>query len=307
VQFGVLTTLVIGLGTGTIGTTANSKLMVEWFDRRRGLALAVASTGYAVAGIVMAPVALLMLEAFGWRGSYLMFGGILLLIVLPLAGLLVRDNPARDRTARSKEDRTFHGQLAVYLEFARAPAFWVCTATFGLMAAVLGGLSLHLFLHFTDHGIAELQAASIISIEGAFALASKPLFGWMIDRWGARESTLVAVAGCAVSLVVLLAASSFAASAAAGALVGFSFGAVIPLQAAMVSTLFGTDRFARAYGFLRLSTFPLTVGAPLLIGLSHDLTGSYSAAFVLFALLFLLALFAAWITRSASAVESVAR
>jgi MFS family permease len=307
VQFGVLTTLVVGLGTGAIGTTANSKLMVEWFDRRRGLALAVAITGYAVAGIVMAPAALTMLETFGWRGSYIVFGAVLLFMVLPLVGLLVRGNPPRLSTAAARsEDRTFKGQLSVYLDFARTPAFWVCTLTFGLMAAVLGGLSLHLFLHFTDRGISELQAASILSIEGAFALASKPLVGWMIDRFGARDATLVAVFGCVLSLVALLAAQSYAASVVAGALIGLSFGAVIPLQAAMLSTLFGADRFARAYGSLRLATFPLIVGSPLLIGLSHDLTGSYSAAFVLFAILFLLALAAAWVMRATSAIGSVA-
>jgi MFS family permease len=195
----------------------------------------------------------------------------------------------------------------VYLGFARSAAFWICTLTFGLMAAILGGLTLHLFLHFTDRGIGELQAASILSIEGAFALASKPLFGWMIDRFGARDSSLVAILGCLLSLVALVAADSYAASVVAGALIGLSFGAVIPLQAAMLSTLFGADRFARAYGSLRLATFPLTVGSPLLIGLSHDLTGSYSAAFVLFAILFLLALAAAWVMRGAGAVESVAR
>lgn len=305
VQFGVMTTLVIGLGTGTLGTTANTKLMVEWFDRRQGMALAVAITGYAVAGIVMAPVALQMLDAFGWRGSYVVFGVVLLAVVLPLVTLLVRDNPGRHRVPLRAEDRTLRGQMPVYREFARSPSFWVCTLTFGLMGAVLGGLSLHLFLHFTDRDIGELQAASILSMEGVFALLSKPLFGWMVDRFGARDSTLVAVGGCAASLVALLAADSYFACMVAGALIGISFGAVVPLQAAMLSTLFGADRFGRSYGLLRLTTFPLMVGAPLIIGYSHDLTGSYSGAFALFALLFVLALAAAWTVRPAGAAGSV--
>lgn len=307
VQFGVMTTLVVGLGTSTIGTTANSKLMVEWFERRRGLALAVAITGYAVAGIVMAPVALQMLEVFGWRGSYVLFGVVLLLAVLPLVALMVRDNPARVAIASvRREDRSVKAQLSVYLDFARTPAFWVCALTFGLMVAMVGGLSLHLFLYFTDRGLSELQAASVLSVEGVLALASKPIFGGMIDRFGARQSTLAAACGCAVGLIALLAAESYVASIVAGALIGLSFGAVIPLQAALLSNLFGADRFARAYGALRLAIFPLSVSAPLLIGYSYDLTGSYSAAFVFFALLFVLALVAAWAMRPDSAVESVA-
>jgi MFS family permease len=70
VQFAVATALFVGFGTGTIGTTANSKLMVDWFDERRGLALSVAITGYSVAGIVMAPLAVQLVERLGWRNSY---------------------------------------------------------------------------------------------------------------------------------------------------------------------------------------------------------------------------------------------
>ena len=298
VQFAVATALFVGLGTGSIGTTASSKLMVDWFDRRRGLALSIAITGYSVAGIVMAPLALHLLEQLGWRNSYLLFGGVLLLLVLPLVTLLVRQHPTPAGAARPEHPSNGlprGSPLQVFLDFARSPAFWIAASIFGLMAAVYGGLNLHLFLHFTDRGISAWHAASILSVEGAFALGSKPLTGWAIDRYGARQATVAALGGCLIALLVLLATSSFLGALAAGALLGLSFGSLIPLQAALLSRLFGAERFARAYGSLRLATFPLTVTCPLLIGYVHDLRGSYAAAFALFALLFAIALIAAWL------------
>jgi MFS family permease len=306
VQFGAMTALFVGLGTGTIGTAANSKLMVEWFDRRRGLALSVAITGYAIAGIVMAPVAVFLLEQVGWRGAYLLFGGVLLLAVLPLVALLVRDRSSHTGFNTKAAAASSEVQLKVFLSFARSPAFWSCVLIFGSMAAVLGGLSLHLFLHFTDKGIGNLQAASLLSLEGVFALASKPLFGALIDRIGARNATVIAVFGCLFSLVVLFTAAAYTVWLVAAALIGLSFGAVIPLQAALLSRLFGEKQFARAYGSLRLATFPLVMGGPLLLGYVHDLTSSYSVAFALFAVLFGGVLIAAWLLQPVSATNSAA-
>jgi MFS family permease len=145
--------------------------------------------------------------------------------------------------------------LEAYLDFARSTPFWIAVLIFGLMGAVFGGLNLHLFLHFTDRGISSYQAASILSMEGAFALASKPLTGWLIDRYGARQATVAALAGCLIALIVLLASSSFPSALVAGALLGLSFGSQVPLQAALLSRLFGADCFARAYGSLRPQLF----------------------------------------------------
>ena len=77
-----------------IGTTANTKLMVNWFNRRRGLALGIAIMGYSAAGTVVPPIALAMLNAYGWRTSYLIFAGIVALLVLPAILLLVKQKPA---------------------------------------------------------------------------------------------------------------------------------------------------------------------------------------------------------------------
>lgn len=295
VQFALVAALFIGFGTGTIGTTANSRLLVNWFDRNRGLALAVAIMGYSTAGIVMPPLAVYLLDTVGWRGAYGIFGAACLLVVLPLVALLVKQQPADlglapDGIAAAAPqppvcERPDEG-AAVYRSFVSSPRFWGAAALFGLMSGVLSGLNLHLFLHYLELGVAEYRAATILSVTGAMAFGSKPLVGWLIDRVGARAATLIAASGCTGAMIGFALTSSNATLLMAGALFGLTFGGLVPLQASVMSRLFPAAYFGRAYGSLRLCMFPLSLACTPLIGLVYDRYDSYRPVFWIFAALF---------------------
>lgn len=324
VQFALVAALFVGFGTGALGTTANGKLMVNWFDRRRGIALGVAIMGYSVAGLVMSPIALYLLETVGWRGAYVLFGGVCLLLVAPVVAVSLKqapepvagagaaadaDSPALARpapgrigeasAAAAEATETTSGapvrsrQLAVYASFARSPGFWGTVLVFGLMGGVFGALNLHLFLHYADVGVGDYEAALILSWTAAFAVASKLAFGWLIDRAGVRAATFAAVLGCAAAMITLALATAYAALLFAGTLAGLAFGSIVPLRAALISRLFAPAHFARAYGSLRLATFPVTILWTPLLGYMYDTSASYTPGFLLFALLFVAAALAA--------------
>jgi MFS family permease len=289
-QFTVVTALFVGLGTGGIGTATCARLMVSWYDRHRGLALAVAATGYSVAGVVMAPVAVYLLEKYGWRFSYILFGCICLLLILPAVALLVKQrqgdfaNNGSSEAAVSEQNWTH--RLAAYQTFARSPQFWTVVLVFGLMAGVFSGLNLHLFLHYMDLGLSDYQAATVLSVTAGLAIVSKPLFGWLSDRWSARCATVVATCGCILTMLCFAVASHYKWLLLAGALFGLTFGSLLPLRAALLSRLFDTAEFGRAYGSLRFAIAPLSMACTAIIGLIYDFRGSYTPVFAVFAVLF---------------------
>lgn len=311
-QFAVVAGVFLGLGMGCIGTTANTKLMVNWFNRRRGFALGVAIMGYSTAGAVMPTVALYMLNNLGWRGSYLLFAAVILVLVLPAILLLVKQSPrdiglgmdgdplgAADGTGSSlgKQDlagpasrwQALKAQLKIYVSFTRSVPFWGVVFTFGLMAGTFGGFNVHLFLYYTELGIEEYWATAILSFTSAVAIASKPMFGILIDRVNPRAATMMSCGCCLCAMLCFSFFHSFAAFFVAGALFGLGFGGMVPVRAAIVSRLFSVDQYARAYGSLRLCMFPMTISWLPLIGYIYDTTGSYVPAFNLFAGLFSLA------------------
>jgi hypothetical protein len=64
---------------------------------------------------------------------------------------------------------------------------------------------------------------------------------------------------------------------------------MVPVRAAILSRLFSTEQYARAYGSLRLCMFPMTISWLPLIGFIYDTQGSYLPAFIVFSGLFALA------------------
>ena len=313
VQFTLTAAVFLGFGVGCVGTTANTKLMVNWFNRRRGFALGVAIMGYSAAGAVMAPIALYLLNNIGWRASYVLFAGICLVVVLPAILLLVKQRPqdmglgpdgdpyepgesqsapGATPRARTLEERwqAFREQLAVYASFAKDPSrSGVWSSTFGLMAGTFGGFNVHLFLYYTELGIDEYRATLILSFTSGLAIVSKPLFGWLIDQINPRVATLISCGCYIVAMVCFSFFSTFALLFLAGALFGLGFGGMVPVRAAILSRLFSIEEYARAYGSLRLCMFPLTITWTPLIGWIYDTNGSYLPAFKLFAVLFSLA------------------
>jgi MFS family permease len=316
-QFAVTAAIFLGFGVGCVGTTANTKLMVNWFNRRRGFALGVAIMGYSAAGAVMAPIALYLLNNIGWRGAYVLFAGICLFVVVPAVFLLVKQRPADlglgpdgdpyepdavpQPAERRVASRTFaerwqalKDQLAVYASFTRSVPFWGVVFTFGLMAGTFGGFNVHLFLYYTELGIDEYRATLILSFTSGLAIVSKPMFGWLIDRVNARTATLISCSCNVAAMVCFAVFSEFAMLFLAGALFGLGFGGMVPIRAAILSRLFSIDEYARAYGSLRLCMFPLTISWTPLIGWIYDTTSSYVPAFRVFALLFTTAAVVAW-------------
>src|SRR5262249_56396731 len=69
-----------------------SATVTRWFERQRGLALALVLAGFNVSFVTAGPVAVGLIELFGWRGAFLAFGAWLCLVG-GIATLVVRDPP----------------------------------------------------------------------------------------------------------------------------------------------------------------------------------------------------------------------
>src|SRR5262245_42259667 len=65
----------VGLGVGCSYVPALGAVQ-RWFSRRRGFASGLAVSGIGVGTLVMPPLASLLIGAFGWRGAYMVLGGL---------------------------------------------------------------------------------------------------------------------------------------------------------------------------------------------------------------------------------------
>ncbi|MFU8814946.1 MAG: MFS transporter [Pseudomonadales bacterium] len=301
--------LFFGLATFHLGGPAPSKLVVGWFDTRRGLALSLLAMGASTAGVLTPPIATALIETFGWRWAFVAYGTITLVAVLPLTLLLLRDppRPTPQVTADLDDAESLHGGAAAQplttnrvwkrREYLSSPSFWGIVTIFGVMGCIFSGVSLHLFAHITDIGIDPLRASLVLSVMAGLALVSKPVFGWLVDKLDPRVSVMVSLLTQLLGVGLLLFAGSFLPVLLAAAAFGFGFGGMVPLRNALTAIGFGALSFGEVGGAMRTAMAPLTLGGMPLAGWIYDAFGSYNAAFVSFVCLYALALLAVLLLR----------
>jgi len=286
-----------GLGWTGVGPLVQTKLMVNWFARNRGMALGLAIMGISVAGIVMPLVNAFLAQTIGWRDSYLLYVGILLLVIVPMTVVWVRQTPAElgqqpdgdsqttPTTATAVEKQTSF--FATYKEFLRSKPFWSVVLTFGLMNGVYSAMATHLPTYVTsERGMDLYEGALLLTVSGGFAIAGKVVFGWMMDRLPAKVTVMAGVIAYMLSTLLLIFSAGYVGLVAAAALFGLGFGGMIPVRSVLISRLFGIDKFSRVNGLLSFFIAPATFWV-LITGAIVDFSGTYETAFKVWFLSFL--------------------
>src|SRR6516165_12663908 len=83
-QFQLSLGLCVGFGIALIGNVPNSILLGRWFGRRLPTAMAVVYSATGAGVLVLLPASQILIDHFGWRGAYQIFGGAAIMLLLPL-------------------------------------------------------------------------------------------------------------------------------------------------------------------------------------------------------------------------------
>lgn len=289
-----------GLGWTGVGPLVQTKLMVNWFTRNRGMALGIAIMGISVAGVIMPVVNAWLSETVGWRNSYVLYAGLLVCLVIPATLLIVRQKP-QDMGQHADGDATAvtpapapaataqTSLVATYREFLTSKAFWSVVLTFGLMNGVYSAMATHLPTYVTTElGFDLYDGAFLLTVAGGFAIAGKVVFGWMMDRLAAKFTVMIGVTAYLASTVMLVFSEDYSGLAVAAALFGLGFGGMIPVRSVLISRLFGVAKFSRVNGLLSFFIAPATFWV-LITGFIVDVSGTYVTAFQVWGVAFLLA------------------
>jgi MFS family permease len=293
-----LYTVFLWIGLVCCGTTPLSyaRVISEWFDKRRGLALGLTMAGVGVGTFVMPSLAHVLVSTYGWRAAYAFLGILVIVIGAPTVGLLLKETPAMmglqpDGKLRSQSLLTTARAEAVGLDgrdARRTTGFWCLAVAFFLVSLVTNGCVVHLVPLLTDRGISAQSAALAASASGGALLFGRVWTGYLLDRLFAPYVTIAFFLALALGVSLLWIDAAGAIAAFIGAmLVGLALGAEADIIAYLVGRYFGLLAFGEIYGYI-FAAFVLGSGVgPLLMGSGFDATGSYRwvlSAFVLITL-----------------------
>jgi MFS family permease len=177
--------LLIGfLGNGAI----YAPLMVyvsRWFDRRRGTAIALISSGQYISGMIWPSILEVGMKHFGWQAVMLAYAAVVLAI-LPLLILL---RPAPDPLPAGPGQAILRpGDRVLGLHPNVAMAL-ICVASFCCCVPMAIPAS-HLVAFCGDLGIAPSHGAAMLSVMLACAFISRQFWGIFADRFGGLRTVM---------------------------------------------------------------------------------------------------------------------
>ncbi len=268
------TVLELQLAFGLIGGAGAGAYMAplttsaaRWFDKHRGLAVALVTAGTGMGSLLMAPLATWLIAEFGWRVAFMGMGGLAWAVIVP-AALLLRPAPVAAGEAAA-------GGMSAG-EALRSPQLLAVAGTYFACCAAHSGPLFHMVSYAVDCGIAPLSAATLLGATGMAGLVGRIGGGMVADRLGVKPTVMLALLSQAVAIALYVTVREPGQFLALGALFGLSYGAVMPLYAVLVRNWFGPAVMGTAFGAVSMAgTFGMAVG-PVAGGWLHGWGGDYA-------------------------------
>ena len=269
-----------GLFIGLIGLGGiNAPLYIyvsRWFDRRRGSALALISSGSYLAGAVWPPVFERVIAGFGWRQTMLWYAVAEIVVIVPLAAIYFRRPPEEFHAATASGAGVGHARL---LGLPRNVVFAMMCGAGVLCCIPMAMPQGHLVAFCSDLGISRSMGALMLSVLLGTAFLSRQMWGLISDRIGGLATVLIGSVWQAASMVSFLFTQNEAGLFTVAAAFGLGFSGIIPAYVLAVRELFPASEASwRIPTLLLFSGFGMAAGG-WIAGLLYDHFGYYAPAF----------------------------
>jgi MFS family permease len=249
----------------------------QWFDRRRGSALALISSGSYLAGAVWPAIFERAIAYMGWRHTMLAYGVLEVAVIIPLAAIFLTRPPEMLHPGGAfegwRKPETVMG--------------WPPNLVFGLIAFAVIFCCIpmampqqHLPAFCSDLGFSPTHGAAMLSVLLGTAFVSRQFWGWVSDRIGGIKTVLTGSALQIVALAAFLSTQDEIGLFTVAAGFGLGFAGIIPAYVLAIRELFPASEASwRIPTFLLCSGGGMAIGG-WLAGVLYDHFGFYTPAFV---------------------------
>jgi len=314
-QFYLTYGVLAGASISLMGFTSHAAFLPSWFERKRGLAFGIATSGIGFGMLVIVPVVEKVIASYGWRNAYLFLAGMVLLIVGPLNAVFSRRNPADLNLSPDGDPEEMQGDRprpqmimkAIDVDWAnrdwtlakalRTRRFWFLAATFSSIAFAYQGTLLHSVSAMVDSGLTRQTAAAYFGLLGIAGSAGKIMFGYLSDRFGRERASTVGGILAIVGIFCLLnaTATSTLLPMLFALLFGLGYGAAAPLLPSISADIFIGKSFGRIFAMIGIGGGAGGALGSFLCGLLRDVSGGYTLPLTLCMLSLFLACMFIWL------------
>src|SRR2546428_1079660 len=199
-EFAAVYGVLVPLGLAGTGPVIASGVVARWFSKRRGTALSVLGSASMTGMSLLVPAVTWLILTTGWRMTYVVIAGAMLVVLLPLCLWVVRDSP-ESIGLRADGAAVKPGTTAAPIERVTGRealptlAFWQLAGSFFTCGFSMSLLSAHGIPMLTDHGYSPMFASWTFGVLGGSSIGCTVMLGALSDRFGRRPVLAAIYAG----------------------------------------------------------------------------------------------------------------
>jgi len=298
VYYGILA----AIGLGGTSVTLIAALMSKWFEKWRGLAISLALSGNSLGQFALVPLFTIFTLRYGWRTAYFCIALIMFVVNIILALLVVKGDPEDlgirpfgdgEKTNREEAQTPLveSSQDLDLREAMRTRSFWL----FLIVMFVCGSgdflVSIHLIPFVTDYGISPITAGNMLAWFGLMSLAGIMIAGPASDLIGNKIPIALTFLLRVLLFLLIIKYQNLASFYIFAFGFGFTYLITAPLTPALIGRLYGISHIGLISGLIT-TVHHLGGGFwAYMGGLIFDQTGGYQLAFILSAMMAVVAVF----------------
>jgi MFS family permease len=285
---------VMAAGSSGIGSIPLQAVIGNWFRRRMGFAMGIASAGVGLGGLLLPAIAWLILT-WDWRTASFAVG-VGICIVMPALAMVLRQRPEEygyypdgdkpsplfqtGSTGRPVPE-TADGVTARKALTTRT--FWLLALAYSIYFMGLNAVILHVVPFLQSVNLEPATAAFLATALAIISNVGRVGYGYLGDRIPRKHAFAITFLSQALGLTVVLFAPSALALGLFVLLYGTGYGGSVALSSAMTREYFGRIAFGAIQGWFFAATTLAGMAGPMFAGWIFDINQSYNTAWMVFA------------------------
>lgn len=262
----------IGAGA-SIGFAPLIAHISHWFEKNRGLAVAITATGNYIAGALWSPIFQKLVAANGWRWTHIAVG-IFVLVAMAAMSLAFRGKPAvgAQKAAIAARRAALGLPTNKLLVLLAVAGFGCCMA--------MSMPQVHIVAYCSDLGYGVARGAEMLSIMLALGIISRVASGFLADRIGGIAVLFIGSAMQAAALFLYLWFDGLTSLYVISAIFGLFQGGIVPMYAVIAREYLPAEEAGAKVGIVITSTIIGMAVGGVVSGWIFDWFLSYRMAFL---------------------------
>ena len=242
-----------------------------WFQKRRGIAVAIVASGNYLAGTIWPPILTRSVQDYGWRTSFIFIGVACVVLMLPLSLMLRQRSPTLDLVSPITTTKTTDG--TIYTQGLLMLAGLACCVAMAMP-------QVHIIAYCGDLGFGPAAGAQMLSLMLGCGVVSRLASGLLADKIGGIGTLIIGSTLQCLALLFYIPFDGLASLYLVTALFGLAQGGIVPSYALIVRDHFpAREAGTRISLVLTMTVLGMALGG-WLSGVIFDYTGSYKMAFL---------------------------